>query len=569
MAENEGGQNGGAEEPRPEVPNVAPNLAVVELRRVMSSLPFFGTGGDGNLGKTSFDAHRLNQMIDLVENGRPSDMEHAGDALWKAGGAIRRAADELSGHIDGVDWEGEAGDSFRNWGRGLVKNSRKLADYSENAGTQIKASGSGLATVQKSMPPRDTRLVQKDVKDIPAPAQVEGNKEYAEAAKVEEDRQEAINQMNRLGSYYTVSNEIMAGQEPPTFGAMPNVGVPRPTSEGELRNGDGGPSSSESPGTVQSEARLATPDGGRETASGTTQGPTAVSPVPERNIGTEIDSVAAPPAPAPEVGTPQPTSPATPTAQGPSGGPVTPMAPGPMAQGLASRGTAKAPGIAGTPRANGQGQVGPVGRTGQAGMARPGAMGRAANLGPGPGQNGMMGRPGARGMGPGMIGRAAGPGSMAAGQPMAPRASRPGGIVGGTPSRAVSGAKAPRIPRGTVVGNEGPTAKSGLRGTFGRIVGSTGAPSTPRAFVKKLAAGKGGVVGLPRSGGAGRGLGEFTPGGSGLARAGAAGGAMVPGGRGATTRDEEVENGTRPDYLVEDEETWTTGRRGIVPPVIE
>ncbi|WP_181765407.1 WXG100 family type VII secretion target [Streptomyces albidus (ex Kaewkla and Franco 2022)] len=569
MAGNEDGQSGGAEEqPRPEVPNVAPNLAVVELRRVMSSLPFFGTGGDGNLGKTSFEAHRLNQMIDLVENGRPSDMEHAGDALWKAGGAIRRAAEELSGHIDSVDWEGESGDAFRTWGRGLVKNSRKLADYSENAGTQIKASGSGLATVQKSMPPRDTRLVQKDVKDIPAPAQVEGNKEYAEAAKVEEDRQEAINQMNRLGSYYTVSNEIMAGQEPPTFGAMPNVGVPRPGPEDPRSAGEGEPSSTDSPGTVQSEARSATPDGGRETASVTTQGPTAVTPVPERNIGTEIDSVAAPPAPAPEVGTPPTTSPATPTAQGPSAGPVTPIAPGPTAQGLA-RSTAKAPGIAGTPRATGQGPVGPVGRTGQAGMARPGPMGRTANLGPGPGQNGMTGRPGARGMGPGMIGRTAGAGSMAAGQPTTPRASRPGGIVGGTPSRAVSGAKAPRIPRGTVVGNEGSTGKGGLRGTFGRVVGSTGAPSTPRAFVKKPAAGRGGVVGLPRSGGAGRGLGEFTPGGSGLARAGAAGGAMVPGGRVPTTRDEEVENGTRPDYLVEDEETWTTGRRGTVPPVIE
>ncbi len=297
MAGNEDGQSGGAEEqPRPEVPNVAPNLAVVELRRVMSSLPFFGTGGDGNLGKTSFEAHRLNQMIDLVENGRPSDMEHAGDALWKAGGAIRRAAEELSGHIDSVDWEGESGDAFRTWGRGLVKNSRKLADYSENAGTQIKASGSGLATVQKSMPPRDTRLVQKDVKDIPAPAQVEGNKEYAEAAKVEEDRQEAINQMNRLGSYYTVSNEIMAGQEPPTFGAMPNVGVPRPRGGVEGPAETSSTTSTESSRTVEGvpERRSVTGDVQDRPSSTTT--PDQVF-VPERQVGTEIDSVAAPPVP--------------------------------------------------------------------------------------------------------------------------------------------------------------------------------------------------------------------------------------------------------------------------------
>ena len=99
-------------------------------------------------GRTDFEGHRLNDMVDLVERANPSDLESAGKALREARDAITDAADELSGHIDQVDWEGEAGEAFRKWGRKLVTNTRGLADFAEVAGNQITAAGTGLASVR-------------------------------------------------------------------------------------------------------------------------------------------------------------------------------------------------------------------------------------------------------------------------------------------------------------------------------------------------------------------------------------------------------------------------------------
>jgi len=43
----------------------------------------------------------------------------------------------------------------------------------------------------------------------------------------------------------------------------------------------------------------------------------------------------------------------------------------------------------------------------------------------------------------------------------------------------------------------------------------------------------------------------------------------APRGNNPGRRDREREDGSRPDFLIEDEETWTTARRNIVPPVVE
>lgn len=194
---------------------------------VAQLLPF-GWNVPRVFGKTNFEGHALNAMIDMVESAKPEDLELAGTALLNAQTAIEEAAEELEGHITRVDWEGESGEAFRKWGANLVIHARKLAAFADAAGTQVTAAATGLASVRSAMPPRDTREDPKAVADIPTPKQIESNAEYAAAVKVEKDRQEAINQMNRLASFYAVSEEIMAGQEPPTFEPMPDVGVPKP-----------------------------------------------------------------------------------------------------------------------------------------------------------------------------------------------------------------------------------------------------------------------------------------------------------------------------------------------------
>ncbi|MFF9911295.1 WXG100 family type VII secretion target [Streptomyces sp. NPDC013457] len=134
------------------------------------------------------------------------------------------------------------------------------------------------------------------------------------------------------------------------------------------------------------------------------------------------------------------------------------------------------------------------------------------------------------------------------------------GITGGrqVPGRTGLPGQGPRLPMGPVIGEEraGQYGRGGA-GMHGPGAGMHGAPggNTGGAAGRRLAMQPGGTVGTP-TGSAGR---AFTPGGTGLVRPA------------STERgeDERRTNRSRPDYLTEDEETWDSGQRQIVPPVID
>ncbi|WP_141207225.1 WXG100 family type VII secretion target [Streptomyces griseorubiginosus] len=147
------------------------------------------------------------------------------------------------------------------------------------------------------------------------------------------------------------------------------------------------------------------------------------------------------------------------------------------------------------------------------------------------------------------------------------------GFVGG----AVGGAAGAGAARGGLVGRAGAGASAG------GMAGRAGAGGVGGAGAAKGAAGRvggtarGGVVGgTPKSGtGAGRG----TAGGSGLHNSRGAAGkgasavrkggiAGAPGSRTGRRKEDEQHEGERPDYLVEDEETWTP-QTNAAPRVIE
>ncbi|MCH6162951.1 hypothetical protein [Streptomyces marispadix] len=142
-----------------------------------------------------------------------------------------------------------------------------------------------------------------------------------------------------------------------------------------------------------------------------------------------------------------------------------------------------------------------------------------------------------------------------------------GGLMGGAAGAAAARGAAGRAGIGGAgaMGARGGGAAAGGRGAAGAA--GRGA----------LAKAKGGVAGAPRGISGGK---PATPGGTGLGkgRGGAAGAAgrggragMLAGARGTNQRpDEEERNeGNRPDYLVEDEETWTPDDGRSVPKTIE
>ncbi|MDH6567412.1 uncharacterized protein YukE [Streptomyces sp. SAI-117] len=174
---------------------------------------------------------------------------------------------------------------------------------------------------------------------------------------------------------------------------------------------------------------------------------------------------------------------------------------------------------------------------------------------------------GTTGGGPGVVGGGtAGSGGVGGGA----------GFVGG----AVGGAAGAGAARAGIVGRAGAGAasmagRSGAGGVGG--VGAGGAGAARGAAGRVGGTARGGVVGgTPKSGaGAGRG----TAGGTGLhSSRGAAGKgasavrkggiAGAPGMRSGRRKEDEQREGERPDYLVEDEETWTP-QRDVAPRVIE
>lgn len=556
---------------------VQQQAAFVDMTGAVSDLiDIFGPGtGYVALGKTAFDGKQLNELLDMVEPANPADLEHAGNVLEKATVAINAAAKDLGDFVKATEWEGEGAAAFRTYGQDVVRYAWDVAALANVVGAQMKVASTGLASVRNAMPPRDDRPAdeQKKPHQLSAAERQEGNPKYQKAVKVEKDRQEAINQMNRLGSYYAISQSTLASQVLPEPPAAYKAAVPAPAGE---RMGPG----------------VSAPDGAREafsrTAGSETGGPTtgvgSAGDNPSRtefagrpadaaglNTSVQIDSVLTPPAPAPA-----PAPVASPPQTGPTG-PVTGNPPPmPTSFGPGRPTPSRVQGTPGVPRGGGgpgkptlgrtpvTGTGGPTqsGRTSQAvGRATP-TSGPAASNGrsgptvgrpatPGNPNTGRTAVPGANGP---VTGRPGMPSQTAPGRQGAPGVPRPGhsnGIVGGTPQRATNGTTGSRIPRATVIGGEDATtgrslaARPSQSGVIGANQGS--APSRPTGRGTPSA---NGVVGTPRG-------------------AAGSGGANRPGRRQSRDEEQEQTGSSRPDYLTEDERTWADRRRGAVPPVID
>lgn len=427
----------------------------------------------GGFGKTSFEGYDLNAMIDIVESANPETLENAATALVDARDAINDAANELSRNLGDVDWEGEAHTAFYTWGMNLTTTALALAGYTDEVGTQVLAASAGLASVRKSMPPRDSRIDPKKPEDIPTPKRVEGNEEYTAAVTAEKNRQEAINQMYRLASFYTVSSGMMELAEEPTFPKMPDVGVPEPENFTPIKEKPrhGSFSAASGAGTTRHhsvDTMLDRP--GAETSQSSARSGGQPVGIPEQHVGTEIDSIGT----LPLQDSARPTTVTPPQTAGPGATPAgtvpsfAPTGVPPVSKGSAGR----APGFGGVPgnraQAAAQGRVGgmPGGTSaGRTGTGPVGQAGRTAAAGKSGGRTtGPMGRSVVGGM-PKTGGQSAGrPGGVSRGPTTGMGATNPGrpvagrtgdGVIGGRPvTGSAAGAGGSKLPRGTVVGGE-------------------------------------------------------------------------------------------------------------------
>ncbi|MET7489983.1 hypothetical protein [Streptomyces sp. NPDC005538] len=577
-------------EERPHGSGLLDNIVFNPLRAVVESTAEGKAVRDSVRGKsdnlrTDFENRPLNEMIDLVERTNPEDLESSGKALWDARDAIKAAAEELSGHIDRVPWAGKSGDAFRKWGGELVTQTHSLSGFAGGAGDQITAAAMGLASVRSAMPARDTQAARKHPGKFTEAEKVANKDEYATAVRVEKDRQEAINQMNRLSSYYVVSRDELAAlnSTAPEFTSMPNVGVPRPqavnhdaykVTTSQHTQGDGASVVSHH-ATVAS----ATASSGKHVVSDATLPATDVTghvTSPDVPTRTHIDSV----------GTLPPTTTVPATVQNPPGMGTPATGSGQANVFDSGFGTLMPNGPVGRSGGSSGGLRNPVSAQGRSGTSdlRNSTTGRSVGRGPASqmGRATETGRSLAKGsasgaksspMGRGVTGgtpRASGTATPRTNGGPATGAGRSNGVVGGRPTNAAGNAAkgGSRIPRGNVVGAEeapasrAATGRPGQRGVFGAPENAT-RPSPSTSTTRTSTGTSENVTGTPteRNSVARAERNGMTRGGSGLVRG--SGSQGKPGDRGH--RDET----SSPDRLVENEETHLpTQPRRDVPPAV-
>ncbi|MFC8077949.1 hypothetical protein ACFUN8_20700 [Streptomyces sp. NPDC057307] len=545
--------------------------------------------GFGNFGgffsRTSFEERGLNDMLDLLDGANPSDLVKAGENLETAKTSLNQAAQDLSDFVKSVEWRGLAATEFQRYGSDLARYAWDLGSFANVVGTQMKVAGGGLASVRSAKPPRDNRADPRRPRDFPVSEQKEDNPEYKRAVQAEENRQEAINQMNRLASFYAVSEQSLAEVKEPVLPKMLGTAVPEPR-QGEWDNGFGSrdSGSTDTLGSSPQQSSAVRTDAGGTGDHPRTGTDGLVTRTPTPNTSMEIDSVT--------------TLPPTPTTPGPAQPPTAPVGPSSGNNHVPPLGPNFSPTVRGggprsgpplTPRGGGPGPVSNA-RTGTGGGGRPGPVGRPTPMNGGTSSGsqsgrGPVGRP-TTPMGPG-AGRGGGTGATRSpmvgrpstgGQPMGGRSGsgsssgsrtgRANGIVGGTPQRTSGGGSATsgaRIPRGNVIGGQGATpgrSSSAARPSQSGVVGNKPAQGAARPTGRGMPS-PNGVVGTPRNGGTPSrgGAGGFTIGGSGL----------TGGRRGRQSDDEEQERPgqPRPENRADEEETQTVRRRGAVPPVID
>ncbi|MFJ9807199.1 hypothetical protein ACIRTB_03030 [Streptomyces sp. NPDC101158] len=454
-----------------------------------------------------FEGKSLDALYAMIASAKPDDITGAGDALAAAVPKIMSIAKDLRHYISRVQWEGEGAEAFRKWGAGMVSETLVLGDFTKVVSEQMKHAGGALKTAQTS---------------VPKPAGMcfaDPEKEKARlAAETGPKLQEAISAMERLSSFYDTSKTRITSEKQPEFKPMTvgDVGggereYGTGSSTGSVTHSSTGTGSTQGHTTLQ---RAKETDPGGDTGRPQVRDhvtPPATPPNPptrpDTEVDTNLDSVKTPPETTtrPPVQPPVTTTTPPPATHQPMPLPLPPTVPPLGQQGGYQQ---PRPPITGLPS--------PANRTGL----------------PGPSTLGPM--------------------------------ARQEGITGGrqVPGRSVMGQQMGRTPMGTVIGEEKGSSSygRGAGGMHGQGAGMHGAPNGGQGYGgRRLASQPGGTVGAPSASGV-NGRSAFTQGGSGLVRPPAS---TQPG------EEERQQPRHRPDYLSEDEETWTSGQRQIVPPVID
>ncbi|MER6606698.1 hypothetical protein ABT282_12535 [Streptomyces sp. NPDC000927] len=496
------------------------------------------------MGTTSFDDMPHERMIAWLDKADNAAVQGAADRLLSAATEIDKIGEELKVRPQMVEWKGEGANSFRTWSADLANATLRLGLYSKEASKRLGEAAQAIAAA-KAAAPRPKAGAEASLKAALSTPNDPDAVLLARELRTEKDAM--AREMTKLSQAYNQSAERIGALEKPEFPPPPHVIAPLREAKYDRTDGyiPAGGTAGVAAGAASrgisaagvgygSPGEVAVHSAGSPVAHGSVAAP--VGGEVSRPVGMEIDSVATLPTTSPN---PPVVQPGVPGPGRPDGGqPATPVV--------------LPPSLGGGPTVRPPSTTTGGGRAGGARPPMPAVTGNPV-AGP-PGRPPVMGTPVT-----GPVGRV-------------PQDS---GIVGGRPVAQPSGRPTAGLPRGTVVGGESTHAGRGMPGYGPGMGGAGGSGQSGAAGGRRLAGEVGGMVGRPQQPSR-TGARPFTPGGTGLVRgtgtgdegrgAGQMGRGPASSVRTGESRRDERE---RPDYLVEDEETWQQGDRRVVPPVID
>lgn len=496
------------------------------------------------LARTDFDSMTHEQLVAMLNSASSEGAAELARKLTKAASTITKIGDDLMTYVKGLEWQGEGGDAFRDWGGQSASATLRLGQYAEVSSRWMATVAQAIAEAKSAIPAASettqakTELAKahKTLETVQDPAvrndpdarrlaQTARSDAAAAEQRMEAARAEAVQQLRKLAQTYEYSAQQVNSVEPPTFSpparhfediswhAREHVAVNSP-----------GTSTASRPPSPYAVSQGTSPAGGDIRLI-----PHTAAPQPTRStpVAMDIDGVATSPHP-PVTSTTSPV---------PSGDARSPVQPPAQPGGIP-------PLFHGT-----------VGDRGPVPQGRVPSTFRAPQL---PGQ------------GPTNVGMV--------------RPPRETGITGGRPVMPGTGRMPNGIPQGTVIGGKDTQGRAPI--TRGLTPGIPGGASSGSAngsgLGRRLASEDGGVMGN-RAVQPGRSpVRPFTPGGSGLVRPASVSGSPsasssqdrtgMPGRptpTGATPPRHGQQQGERPDSLVEDHQTWPRNDRRSLPPVVD
>ncbi|MFC7512753.1 hypothetical protein ACFQV4_31130 [Streptomyces thermocarboxydus] len=186
--------------------------------------------------RTDFESMTHEQLVALLDSASPEGAAQLATKLSKASSTITKIGDDLMTYVKGLEWRGEGGDAFRDWGGQSAAATLRLGQYAEVASRWLSTVAQAVAEAKAAIPATsETTQAKADLakaRKTLAATQDPGARNDPDARKLartaqsdaaaaqqrmEAARAEAIQQLRKLAQTYEYSAYQVNSVEPPTF----------------------------------------------------------------------------------------------------------------------------------------------------------------------------------------------------------------------------------------------------------------------------------------------------------------------------------------------------------------